>query len=128
MKNIFKTGKQGIAAILTLCILLGIAGTCVYAASAVPEENLTVTEETTQELVPVMASSCSPPTSIVEWSQHALDRMSERNLGQDYLEFVFQDAVPVWNSTHGTWNYTDGEVTICVNPVGTVTTVYWNYD
>ena len=58
MKNIFKTSKRSIAAILTLCILLGIAGTCVYAASAVPEENSTVTDETTQELVPVMASEC----------------------------------------------------------------------
>jgi len=46
------------AAILTLCILLGIAGTCVYAASVVPEENTVVTEETTQEPVPVMASEC----------------------------------------------------------------------
>ncbi len=68
MKNIFKTSKRGIAAILTLCILLGIAGTCVYAASAVPEENPTVTEETivaaeetTQELVPVMATGCGDP-------------------------------------------------------------------
>lgn len=59
MKNIFKTSKRGIAAILTLCILLGIAGTCVYAASVMPEETTAVTEETTQELVPVMARGCS---------------------------------------------------------------------
>ena len=58
MKNIFKTSKRSLAAILTLCILLGIAGTCVYAASVMPEDNPTAMEETTQELVPVMASEC----------------------------------------------------------------------
>ena len=58
MKNIFKTSKRSIAAILTLCILLGIAGTCVYAASAMTEETVIVTEEPTQELVPVMARAC----------------------------------------------------------------------
>ena len=58
MKKLFKTSKRSIAAILTLCILLGIAGTCVYAASVIPEENITVTEETTRELVPVMARGC----------------------------------------------------------------------
>ena len=57
MKNIFKNSKRGIAAILTLCILLGIAGTCVYAAS-IPEENTAHTEETTQELMPMMARGC----------------------------------------------------------------------
>lgn len=58
MKNIFKTSKRSVAAILTLCILLGIAGTCVYAASVTPEENTAVTEGTTQELSPVMARAC----------------------------------------------------------------------
>ena len=64
MKNIFKTSKRSIVAILTLCILLGIAGTCVYAV-AMPEETTTVTEETivtaeetTKELVPVMVQGC----------------------------------------------------------------------
>lgn len=60
MKNLFKISKRRIAAILTLCILLGIAGTCVYAASAMPEENTAVTEKTTQELVPMMATRCGP--------------------------------------------------------------------
>ena len=69
MKNIFKTSKRSIAAILTLCILLGIAGTCIYAASVMPEENKVATEqtivaaeETTQELVPVMATRCGDHT------------------------------------------------------------------
>jgi len=65
MKNIFKTSKRSIAAILTLCILLDIAGACVYASSVMQEDNPTATEETivaaeetTQELVPVMARAC----------------------------------------------------------------------
>ena len=62
MKNIFKTGKRSIAAILTVCILLGISGICVYAGAAITEETATVTEETTQELVPVMARGCKPTT------------------------------------------------------------------
>ena len=57
MKNIFKNIKRGIVAILTLCILLGIAGTCVYATSML-EESTVVTEETTPELMPMMASGC----------------------------------------------------------------------
>ena len=58
MKNIFKNSKRGIAAILTLCILICVAGTCVYAAS-IPEENTAHTEETAQELMPIMARGCS---------------------------------------------------------------------
>ena len=67
-----------------------------------------------------------PPSSITSWSSHALDRMAERDMGQDYLEFIFSDATPTWNSQHQSWNYTDGEATICVNSSGVVTTVYWN--
>lgn len=86
MKNIFKTSKRGIAAILTLCILLGIAGThmnvtamaaettATVEETAVATEEITtvvveesttstedttvVTEENTQELVPRMAREC----------------------------------------------------------------------
>ena len=58
MKNIFKNIKRGIVAILTLCILLGIVGTCVYATSML-EESTVVTEETTPELMPMMARGCS---------------------------------------------------------------------
>jgi len=75
MKNLLKTGKRGIAAILTLCILLGIAGTCVYAASVMSEEITTVTEETTvaaeeitPELVPVMARGCTGTYIPSSWS------------------------------------------------------------
>lgn len=59
MKNIINISKRGIATVLTLCILLGVAGTCVYAASAMSVENTVVTEGTTQELSPMMARGCS---------------------------------------------------------------------
>ena len=87
MENIFKISKRGIIVILTLCILLGIAGTgvnvaamaeetIVYSeATAVATEEITTvvveettisTEEptvaigeTTPELMPMMARGCS---------------------------------------------------------------------
>ena len=86
MENIFKISKRGIIAILALCILLGIAGTCmdvtamasetaatveetavateeittvvVEETTLSTEENRVATEETIPELVPVMASEC----------------------------------------------------------------------
>ena len=57
MKKIFNNSKRGIAVILTLCILIGIAGTCVHAA--VVDETTQVTDEPTQELMPMMASRCN---------------------------------------------------------------------
>ncbi len=62
MKTSFKASKRGIAAILTLCILLSFGVTCVYAASVLPEENTVAAERTAQELVPVMTRGCSYPT------------------------------------------------------------------
>ena len=72
MKNIFKISKCGIAALLTLCILLGIAGISVHAtagaeettavteeAKVATEDNTVSTEETTQELMPTMARGCT---------------------------------------------------------------------
>ena len=79
MKNIFKTSKRGIAAILTLCILLGIAGTHMNVTAmeedttvaiekitiatgetttVAAEETAVVTEEITPELMPMMAREC----------------------------------------------------------------------
>jgi hypothetical protein len=57
MKNIFTASKCGIAMLLALCILLGIAGTGVH-ATAMTAESTVVTDENTQELVPVMAKMC----------------------------------------------------------------------
>ena len=83
MENIFKISKRGIIATLVLCILLGIAGTCLN-VTAMAEENteetavateeittvvveestiftekpIVATEETTPELMPMMASGC----------------------------------------------------------------------
>ena len=45
MENIFKTSKRGIIVILTLCILLGIAGTCMNVTAMA--EDTTVATETT---------------------------------------------------------------------------------
>ena len=64
MKNIFKISKRGIIAILTLCILLGNAGTCINVAAmaaettASVEETAVATDKTTQELMPMMARMC----------------------------------------------------------------------
>ena len=86
MKNMISISKRGITAILTLCILLGIAGTWMNVTAmaeettvateetAVATEEITtvvveestiftkditlVTEESAQELVPVMARRC----------------------------------------------------------------------
>lgn len=57
MKNIFKNSKRSIAAILTMCILLSIAGTCVYAAVAEEHTN-TVTDGAEQEFIPMMGTRC----------------------------------------------------------------------
>lgn len=90
MENIFKISKRGIIAILTLCILLGIAGTYMnvnamaedttvatdettaVAAEKITiptEENTVATEETTvttagttSELMPMMARGCCEDT------------------------------------------------------------------
>ena len=87
MKKIFNNSKLGIAVILTLCILIGIAGTCfsvtamaaettatveetavateeittvvVEESTTSTEDTTVVTEENTQELMPMMASRCN---------------------------------------------------------------------
>ena len=57
MENVFKRSKCVIATILTLSILLGTSGTCVYAVSEMPEEH-TSTVDFVQEQMPVRATSC----------------------------------------------------------------------
>ena len=131
MKNIFKTSKCAIIAILTFCLLFCISGTQVFAAMAeVTEDTPAAIEDTTQELMPMMARSCfssQPPTQINGWSQHALNQMQARNMNEDYLNSLFTDEKPYWNFNNNSWNYSDGMATICVNSEGIVTTVYWNY-
>ena len=56
MKKIFNNSKRGMAVILTLCILIGIAGTCVHAA--VVDETTQVAHEPTQELMPMITRAC----------------------------------------------------------------------
>ena len=79
MKNIFNASKCGIAALLTLCVLLGLAGTCLNVTAMASETTATVEEtavateeittvvdgdttvvakETTSELIPTMAQWC----------------------------------------------------------------------
>ena len=59
MKNNFKTSKCAIIAILTFCLLFYISGTQVFAAMAEATEDTPVaTKDTTQELMPMMASGC----------------------------------------------------------------------
>ena len=65
MKKFLKNSKCCIAAILTLCILLGSTGFGVQVTAmtaettATVEETAVATEEITPELVPVMARGCS---------------------------------------------------------------------
>jgi len=59
MENIFKGSKRVIATILTLGILFGIAGTCVYAVSEMSEVNTVAIDEFAQELIPMKAYNCN---------------------------------------------------------------------
>lgn len=64
MENIFKISKRGIVAILTLCILLGIAGTYMN-VNAMAEDTTVATEETavaTDETTAVAAEKITIPT------------------------------------------------------------------
>lgn len=128
-----KTIKRYLSILLVLSIMLcSTSMFTVNAAQVTETEDFVIDTEANlggeDELQPMVANTCVPPqpTSIVTWSEHALGRMDERNMGQDYLLFIFSDAQPVWNASHGTWNYSDGEATICVTSSGVVTTVYWN--
>jgi hypothetical protein len=101
MEKIFEINKRGITVILTLCILLGIVGTCgnitaiaaettvETEATAVATEEITtvVVEETAQELVPMMARGCGTTN--------------------DPLTKYFGSGYTV-TSTSGPWHYISG--------------------
>ena len=62
MKNIFKTSKCAIIAILTFCLLFCISGTQVFAAIVeATEDTPAAIEDTAEELMPMMARSCIHP-------------------------------------------------------------------
>ena len=64
MKGIIKTSKRGIIAILTLCMLLSIAGTCLSVtamAAATVEETVVATEEITTVVVEESTASSEEP-------------------------------------------------------------------
>ena len=118
-KRVKITWKRIVAAVLVMAALIAMSS-IVSAGFMEP-----LFDETFE--VMVASSSQGPPSSIIGWSTHAMNQMAERNMGQDYLEFIFNDGSPTWNEQHQSWNYTDGTATICVNSAGWVTTVYWNY-
>ena len=72
MESIFKTSKRGIIVILTLCILLGIAGTGLNVIAMAPEttatveETLVATEEITTVVVEESTISTEEPTVVTE--------------------------------------------------------------
>jgi len=128
MKNIFKTSKRSIAAILTLCILLGIAGTCVYATSVMPGENEAVTEEatvvaeeTTHELVPVMASECGYTS--VNQMQHLINS-GQAPSSVTHVHNGFQGQQPHVHFSDGTAMNFDGSAHHG-NPNPSVSTMRW---
>ena len=104
MKNIFKISKRGTIAILALCILFGIVGTCLNVAAieedttaatdettavaaekiiALSTEEATVSaDETTQELVPMIARGCDGN----EYSTRTWDSLdaAKKHYGNDW--------------------------------------------
>ena len=111
MKNIIKDSKRGFIAILTLCILLGIAGTRVD-VSAMAEENQTTTEESTvvtedaaPELVPMMARGCGYG-DLTSWNN--IDHATKRDILADagnYKSVVGNNPNIYYNSS--------GEIFLC---------------
>ena len=85
MKKINMIGKRLITSILTFCILLGIAGTCMN-VSAVEEMVAISTEEPAQELTPMMAGECCDDDyGYAEWSSLE-DAMNTYGTGYTYTK------------------------------------------
>ena len=96
MGEFFKIQKRGITVILTLCILLGVAGTClnvtamaeettvatetttvtIVETTVATEETTVVADETTKELVPMMARGCGDPLTKYFGSDYTVTRKS----------------------------------------------------
>ena len=112
MENIFKISKRGIIAILTLCILLGIAGaglnvTAMAAeTTATVEETAVATEEITTVVVEESATSTEDTTVVTEENtQELVPRMATRCY--DPLTSYFGSGYTV-TSTSGPWQYISG--------------------
>ncbi len=112
MENIFKISKRGIIAILTLCILLGIAGaglnvTAMAAeTTATVEETAVATEEITTVVVEESTTSTEDTTVVTEENtQELVPRMATRCY--DPLTSYFGSGYTV-TSTSGPWQYISG--------------------
>ena len=134
MKNLFKTSKRSIAAILALFILLGSTGfgvqTTAMAAETTEENAIVATEETTQELIPMMAAtSCSdlPTNSILlGWTGHGAQSAYSHN-GHGVSNAAILQAItttPIWNDRNQSWNYYGADEVVCLNTSGYVTTCW----
>ena len=104
MKNIFKTNKRGIIAILALCMLLNTIGICVH-ADTMPEENSAVTEETTVVVEETVVATEEPiivtEENVVVTNENAqeLIPMMARGCGYDYNTVI--DCMRDISSTYG---------------------------
>ena len=112
MENIFKISKRGIIAILTLCILLGIAGTGLNVTAMAAETTATVeeiavaTEEITTVVVEESTTSTEDTTVVTEENtQELVPRMATRCY--DPLTSYFGSGYTV-TSTSGPWQYISG--------------------
>ena len=96
MEKTFKICKKWIIAVLTLCILLGIAGICVNIVAMAVEQTI-VTDENTQELMPMMASGCGNLTS---WSDidHATKNAILADVTGNYQAIVGHNPNIYYNS------------------------------
>jgi hypothetical protein len=112
MENIFKICKRGIIAILTLCILLGIAGaglnvTAMAAeTTATVEETAVATEEITTVVVEESTISTEEPTVATEENTQELVPMMATRC-YDPLTSYFGSGYTV-TSTSGPWQYISG--------------------
>lgn len=112
MENIFKISKRGVIAILTLCILLGIAGTGLNVTAmaaettATVEETAVATEEITTVVVEESTTSTEDTTVVTEENtQELVPRMATRCY--DPLTYYFGSGYTV-TSTSGPWQYISG--------------------
>ena len=118
MKNIFNISKCSIAMLLTLGILLGIAGIGVHAtaveeettavteeAKVATEDNTASTEETLQELMPMMARGCGY-TSVNQMQQ--LINSGQAPSTVTYVHNGFQGQQPHVHFSDGTAMNFDG--------------------
>ena len=107
MENIFKISKRGIIAILTLCILLGIAGTC-FSVTAMAAEITVTVEETavaTEEITTVVVEESTISTVEPVVSTEDTTVVAEENT----QELVPRMARACWGTLDEGLNYYIGK-------------------